>query len=567
MVNIVRVNMSRNTVKFEPVPDNLRLDGGRSLTSRIISDEVLPECNPLGEKNKLIIAPGLLAGTTMSSASRLSIGAKSPLTGGIKESNGGGTTAFNLSQLKIKAIIIEGKSKVDYPQYLYISKGFAELRPAEFALDGIYNSAAFLQDRYGKKVSLILIGPAGERFFPSAGIANTDREGRPSRFCARGGLGAVMGSKGIKAIVVDPEGADRVDYHDKQLFRDTVKELIALLKSNPATGAIYPEYSTLAMADRTNALKGLPTRNFSQGSFEFVSFINGEYLNYLITSRGGDGVVAHSCMPGCVIRCSNVFADQAGKEIVAPMEYETVGLLGSNCGIGSLDAIARLNYICNDLGVDTIEMGATIGIMMEQKMIAFGDAYAAEKTLLEIKDNTLLGKVVAQGAFIAGKVFGSQRVPVVKGQAMAAYDPRAIKGFGVTYATSPMGADHTAGSTVRANVDHTDPNQKVELSLKAQKMSAMADYLGLCIFSLVALGGSLDKVANLLEGLVGGSWSEERFMNKASDIIKTERLYNVKAGFNSAHDRIPEYMTEEKLLDLDSVFDITNTELDRIFDS
>jgi len=190
-------------------------------------------------------------------------------------------------------------------------------------------------------------------------------------------------------------------------------------------------------------------------------------------------------------------------------------MLGSNCGIGNLDDIALLNYLCNDLGVDTIEIGAALGIAMEKGLASFVDAGAAKELLMEIEANTIMGRVLAQGAAIAGRVLGSRRVLVVKGQAMAAYDPRSIKGFGVIYATSPMGADHIAGSTVRVDVDHTDPRPQLELSRKIQHVIMVADCLGFCIFSLPALGAHLDKIAKLVEYRYGESCDEASLIDKA----------------------------------------------------
>lgn len=566
MDKILRVNLTESTITSEPVAEKYEKLGGRALTAQILSDEVDPACEPLGRHNKLIFAPGLLGGSYLSSSSRISVGGKSPLTGGIKESNAGGTAAQFLSKLGIKALILEGESSKDYSHYLYIGKDKTELRPAEMAGKGVYHSAKLLLERYGDDVSLILIGPVGERGFPTAGITNTDPQGRPCRFMGRGGLGAVMGVKGLKAIVIDPADAPGVKYHDRKAFQELNKELVKMLRDNPVTGEAYAKYGTAAMATRTNALNALPTRNFSQGSFEYTNRIDGEYLYKTIQSRGGEGSPDHACMPGCVIKCSNVYADSSGSELVSPLEYETIGLLGSNCGIGNLDDIARLNYICNDLGIDTIEIGATIGVAMDQGLIPFGDVSAAADLLSEIADDTLLGKVLAQGTQITGRVLGSRRIPVVKGQAIAAYDPRAIKGLGVTYATSPMGADHTAGNTIRAQVNHTDPQPQLELSRKSQTMSMFADSMGLCLFLLTALGPHLDKLATLLGHYSGAEYTDQDLLDAATAALKVERDFNRRAGIGPAQDRLPEFMTEVPLPGIDSVFDIPLESLQKISD-
>lgn len=566
MDKIIRVDLTHDKISTEPAPEKYLNLGGRALTAQILLDEIDPACEPLGRHNKLIFAPGLLGGSYLSSSSRLSIGGKSPLTGGIKEANAGGTAAIALSKLGIKAIIVEGESTIGYNRYLYISKDTAELRPAEMAGAGIYRSAKLFFERYGAKVSPILIGPAGERGYPTAGITNTDPQGRPSRYCGRGGLGAVMGIKGLKAIILDSANAKSIKYHNRKAFQDLNREIVKMLRDNPATGEGYPKYGTAAMATRTNALNALPTRNFSQGNYEHANRIDGEYLYATIETRGGAGNPTHACMPGCIIRCSNVFADSSGNEVVAPLEYETIGLLGSNCGIGNLDDIARLNYLCNDTGIDTMETGAAIGVAMEQGLVPFGDASAVVDLLSEIANDTLLGKVLAQGALITGRVFGSRRIPVVKGQSMAAYDPRGIKGTGVTYATSPMGADHTAGNTARAQVEHTDPEPQVELSRKAQTLAMLADSMGLCLFLLPALGTHLDKIAELLEYYRGIKLSDRELLDAAARALKVEREFNRRAGLGPAHDRLPEFMMEEPLPVIESVFDVPADSLKKVYE-
>lgn len=566
MGTIIRVNLTEKKVTKEPVKEKYEQLGGRALTSNILLDEVDPGCEPLGNRNKLVFAPGLLGGSYLSSSSRISIGGKSPLTGGIKESNAGGVTALAMSKLGIKAIILEGENKESSIEYLYIDKESIELRPADMIGKGTYETAKILRNRYGKNAALILIGPAGERGLTSAGITNTDVQGRPSRFCGRGGLGAVMGKKGLKAIVIDPHDAKGVTYHDRKAFMDLNKELVKIIRENPATGETYPKFGTAAMATRTNSLNALPTRNFRQGYFESVDKIEGENLYKIICDRGGEGETTHSCMPGCVIKCSNVYPDESGVEMVAPLEYETIGLMGSNCGIGSLDEIARLNYICNDLGLDTIEMGAAIGVVMDQGMASFGDSKAAERLLHEVEEDTILGRVLGNGALITGRVLGSRRVPVAKGQAMAAYDPRGVKGLGVTYATSPMGADHTAGNTIRAQVMHTDPQPQIELSRNAQIMSMVADSLGLCVFLMAALGAHLDKLGELYYHFSGIDFKGDDLKEKAYQALLLEREFNKQAGLSPAQDRLPEFMVEEALPEIESTFDLSPEDLKKVFE-
>ncbi|MDW7675762.1 MAG: aldehyde ferredoxin oxidoreductase N-terminal domain-containing protein, partial [Bacillota bacterium] len=451
MSKVIRVNMSDLSIKEETLADKYQFMGGRGLTSSIVAEEVEPTCHPLGPKNKLVLATGIFAGTPLSSSSRISIGAKSPLTGGIKESNGGGITALKMARLGIRVIIIEGQP-VDrrenlnqLPLYnLVINKEGAKLVAAnDLRGMGNYQLVKQMNKKYGESIAVASIGPVGERRQTAAGIANTDREGRPSRFCGRGGLGAVMGSKGIKAVVLDDTGCKPPESHDKDAFKELFREYNQLLLSNEIIKG-YTEYGTAGMLENTNAMGILPTRNFSTGVFPEAEQIGGEALRSLIQERGGAGETTHGCMPGCVIRCSNVYPDKDGQEVVSPLEYETIGLMGSNCDIGDLDTIAQMNYICNDIGMDTIEAGAALAVAMDAGVIHFGDGPEALRLLEEVRTGTVVGRMLAEGAEITGRVLGVRRIPVVKGQAMPAYEPRGIKGLAITYATSPMGADHTA---------------------------------------------------------------------------------------------------------------------------
>ncbi|RME46586.1 MAG: aldehyde ferredoxin oxidoreductase, partial [Chloroflexi bacterium] len=360
MSQICRVNVATGQITYEDVPDGWVRLGGRALGARILLDEVPATCDPLGPHNKLIFAPGTLVGHMVSSCDRISVCGKSPLTGGVKEANAGGTTALKLVWLGIHALIIEGQPADPRDRYLlYLSKDEARLEPApHLAGVGVHATAEQLLERFGPKVGLAMIGPAGEMRMTAAGIVHLDKDRVPGRISARGGLGAVMGSKGIKAIVIDDAGTKMPPLVDKKLFDDAKKRYIKSLQEHPQTSQIYTYYGTPAMVSMCNAKGGIPTRNFSAGRFEHAERISGEMLHDLISERGGEGVHDHACMPGCIIRCSNVFADSNGKTIVSPLEYETIGLLGSNLGIDSLDVIGQLNVQANDLGLDSIEIGA-----------------------------------------------------------------------------------------------------------------------------------------------------------------------------------------------------------------
>lgn len=564
-MEIWRANVKDLNYSISEVPDSWEKLGGRGLIAKILLDEVNPLCAPLQKKNKLVFAPGLLTGHMVSSCDRISIGGKSPLTGGIKEANAGGTTALKMTYLGIKSLILEGCSRNNNLWVLHINKqGIHYEKANDLRGLGVYTAAKKLLGRYGDKVAISLIGPGGEMKLASAGVQNLDKDRVPSRIAARGGLGAVMGSKGIKAIVIDVNEGEKIKLYDEYSFRNAQKIYTKILMEQPQI-KIYTEYGTNAMPSLSHPLGGMPTRNFSSGQFEDIDLIDGDYMRDLLLKRGGESKTTHACMPGCTIRCSNVFGDEVGKVIVSPLEYETVGLMGSNLGINDLDTIARLNYIVNDLGLDSIEIGAALGVAAEAGLMKFGDGDRAIELLKEIREGTHLGRVLGNGAAIAGKVFGVERIPVVKGQAMSAYEPRAIKGTGVTYATSPQGADHTAGLTIRAKIDHLDPSIQMEVSRNAQINMAGYDSLGVCIFAGFGFAAAPETIRDLINARYGWGIENDFLQSLGKETIRLEREFNSQAGFTSAHDRIPEWMHYEPLPPNNNVFDVPAEDLDSIF--
>ncbi|MDQ0338054.1 aldehyde:ferredoxin oxidoreductase [Caldalkalibacillus uzonensis] len=559
-MKLLRINMENLTYRYEDLPDSELLWGGRALTSKIVHDEVPPTAHPLGPHNKLVLANGVLTGSLASSAERSSMGGKSPLTGGIKESNAGGTAGLKLGRLGLRAIIFEG-IRDDF-QIIRIHKDGVEFEPARDLLDQpISEAAAKIRQRYGEDVGLYMIGVAGERKMLTAAIANMDKDKSPTRFYGRGGLGAVAGAKGIKAVILDDTGVERNKPKDPQRFRSAMKIYAQWLREAPGTGKIFPELGTAAMVKTTNKLGALPTRNFSTGSFEGHEAISGETLRETILARGGEGTPTHACMPGCAIRCSNIYADVNGKRITSPIEYENIGLLGSNLGIDDLDAVVELNRLCNEYGVDTIETGAAIGVAMEAGLLNFGDKEGAINLLKELGEGTPLGRIIGGGAELVGKIYGVRKVPVVKGQAMPAYDPRSIKGLGVTFATSPQGADHTAGQTVRAQVNHHDASGQVEVSREAQKVNTIFDILGICYFASSAVAGRFDLLADMVSGYIGREITADDIVGLAQETLRMEHAFNRGAGMTKAHDRLPEHFYEEINPASQTVFDVPEEEL------
>ena len=564
-LKVWRVNVKEGSFTREDVPSNWERLGGRGLIARILVDEVEPTCEALGPKNKLIFAPGLLVGHMLSSCDRISIGGKSPLTGGIKEANAGGTTGLKLTYLGIKALIIEGKPIDDSWNVLYLNTEGVKFEAAEGLIGlGVYDCTRKIIEKYGEKIAIALIGRGGEMLLSSAGIQNLDKDNVPSRIAARGGLGAVMGSKKIKAIVIDAKEGQKPPIAHAEEYRAAQKLFTKALMEAPQT-SVYRDYGTAAMSQMTYGFGALPTRNFSSGQFENVETISGEYMRNIILKRGGDGEPTHACMPGCTIRCSNNFPDSNGKSLVTPLEYETIGLMGSNLGIDNLDVIAKLNWMVNDLGLDSIEIGASFGVAAKAGLMNYGDGQRAMQLIEEIRHNSPLGRLLGSGATITGKVLGVEQVPAVKGQAMSAYEPRAIKGTGVTYATSPQGADHTSGLTIRAKINHLDPIGQAALSRTVQINMAGYDSLGACIFTGSGFTAAPESIRDLLNSRYDWDVTTDILQVLGKETLKLEHEFNDRVGFTSADDRLPEWMTREPLPPNNSVFDVPEEDLDGLF--
>lgn len=568
VARVWRVDVRNRILKRDPVPETWQRLGGRGLLARVLLDEVDARCDPLGPDNKLIFAPGLLVGHMLSSTDRISIGAKSPLTGGIKEANAGGRTGLHMAYLGMHALIIEGEPAEPGLWVLHLSADGARWDKAdELAGLGCYESARRLLEKYGDKVAAAIIGPAGEHLMRGAAIVNLDKDRVPARLAARGGLGAVMATKGLKAVVFDNAGGGRPPIAHPDLFKAAQKDFTKAVLEHPQSIA-YRDFGTAGMAHMSDGFGGIPTRNFSAGHFEQVEDISGETMREFLLQRGHPSEPSHACMAGCTIKCSNIFGGEDGKVIVSPLEYETIGLMGANLGIASLDCIARMNWEVNDLGLDSIEVGAALGVAAEAGLMKWGDCQGAMNLVLEIRKGSEVGMTLGHGAAATGKKYGIERVPVVKGQAMSAYEPRAIKGTGVTYATSPQGADHTAGLTIRAKVNHLDPSVQRDVSLNAQLNMAGYDTIGACIFAGFGYAATPDAVVKrLLHARYG--WEDlpdNVLQDLGKQTIKMEREFNRRAGFTAKDDRIPAWMTTQKLPPHNSVFDVPDETLDGIFD-
>jgi len=571
-MKFLKIDTTAATVSTTEVPPEYAGLGGRGLTSLMINTEVPAKCDPLGPENKLIIAPGYLSGTVLVNSSRLSIGAKSPLTGGIKESNVGGTAAADLAHLGITAIIVEGQASAGACFVLKIdADGNGKLLDGS-AYKGLrtYELVKKLNEAYGEKNSITCIGPAGEFLLTAASIQTTDADGRPCRAAGRGGLGAVMGSKGLKAVIVAKGGKATDAITDPDVFKESAKIYAKAVKDDAGTEDLA-EFGSAGLVAPINAVGAFPTRNARQGQFEDVEKITGETMAEIIKKRGGKNV--HMGCDQCIIRCSNEYVDEDGSYVTSSLEYETIWSMGGMLGNSDLDSIAKLDFLCDDIGLDTISTGVAIAVAMDAGYKAFGDAQAAIEMVEEVAKGTEFGKIIGNGPGAVGEHFNHDRVPVVKNQSIAAYDPRAIQGMAVTYATTPMGGDHTAGWVVAENLeefggtlDRFSAEGQVEASRNSQIHMAAVDTVGICDFAQSGFGAGLANVCKMIAAKSGKPFSEADWTELGTRILKAERKFNRNAGFTEKDDRLPKMFYEEPLPPHNKVVVISDEEMDKTFD-
>jgi aldehyde:ferredoxin oxidoreductase len=417
------------------------------------------------------------------------------------------------------------------------------------------------------------IGEAGEYKLSAANISVKDPKGH-IRSAGRGGLGAVMGSKKIKFITLDDNDGAGINILDKEKFKNAAQIFNKGLLSHPVSGNALPKYGTDVLVNILNEAGGLPTKNFRMGQFEGADKISGETMYDTIMSRKGDPT--HGCHVGCIIRCSQTYNDKDNRYLTSGFEYETIWGFGAGCTVDDLDIIAHVDNICDDIGIDTIETAGTMMVAMEAGILPWGDGHGIVKLLKdEIKEGTSLGRILGNGADFTGQAFGVTRIPTVKHQTIPAYDPRAVKGIGVTYATTTMGADHTAGYSVATNIlkvgGHVDPLSKegqVELSKNLQIATASIDSAGLCVFTAFAIM-DYEPVSHALIDMInaqyGTNWTVDDWFNLGKSILRTERAFNKAAGFTNKDDRLPEFFNEP-IPPHNATWDFTGEELDQVYD-
>jgi len=551
MDKILRVNMTDLTVKEEPFPEEWTFIGGRALSAKILLKEVDPKCDPLGSGNKVIFAPGVLSGSMAPTSGRMSVGAKSPLTGGIKEANSGGQAGQKLMRLGYRALIVEGKAKDPSKRYMVaVNQSGATLRECpELKMLRTYAASEKLFETYSGRAAAVLCGPAGELGLSGASVAFTDEgERHPARHAARGGLGAAMGAKGLKAIVVDDDGTKARMPKDMKGFKEYVKKQTEEYKGGPQLF----QFGTSTTVPLANMMSTFPTRNRHAMQFDQATQLDGSNIVQNFATRGGG---MHHCMTGCIVSCSNIVHDADGKYVTSALEFETLALCGSNCEIGDLDKVARMDRLCDELGLDTIETGGAIALAMDCGALAFGDADAAIALLDKVDKGDPLAETIGRGVVAVGKRFNATRVPAIRGQGVPAWEPRTLNATGITYATSAMGADHTAGLIV------VPPNDAALASQNAQLINALCDSSGFCQFQQP----TIDDIRTLYNLMYGGNLTFEDAADLGWNCMVDEWEFNRRAGFGPEDNDLPEWMRTEAVPSNGAVFAVPKEEIMRVF--
>ena len=547
MRNYLEIDLKTQAITSEDWEGEKLVKAGRYLIAKMLVEEGVATVDPLGPENPLIFSAGPFAGTTFSNANRLSVGCKSPLTGGIKEANSGGTFAYAMGRINVCGFTLRGQSEDWVVIHMHKDGTITFDDASPYLGKKNFEVAEMLHAEYGKKISIGLCGPVGEYQGLLAGISFSDNDNRPSRLAARGGIGAVMGSKKVKAIVIDVHKMPEL--HERKKTLAAVRQYAKWVQEDNTIQTVYNPIGTMAMGDFTNHVGGIPTNNFtlgsqplnSEGEFE----MGGSFIRDLNNARGGNH--SHACMPGCLIQCSNVYAGADGKEVTSPVEYETLALLGTNCGLTNPDNLAIMNHNCNELGVDTIEMGATIAVLMDSGLAKFGDVDFMQNVFDQIGAGTEDGKLWAQGTYRVGKHYGNHRIPTIKKQAISAYDPRVIEVTGISMMVSAQGADHTAGNVAKFASRDKDLPTLIEQSISAQIAAAAVDSIGLCIFGRSVTNPKIAFMAETINNALGTDVKPTFFHEVGRETLALEREFNRLAGFTTEDDDLPQFFYDEAL--------------------
>ncbi len=552
---ILRVNLTTGAITKEALDPELakKYIGARGLGSRILSDEIDPKIDPLSADNKLIFATGPLSGTNAPASGHFDVVTKGPLTGTIAASSSGGIFGPMLKYAGYDMIIFEGKAKK--PVYLWINDDKVELRDATALWGKIVPEATeAIRAATDDEASVAVIGPAGERQVLFANIMNES-----GRAAGRTGVGAVMGSKNLKAVAVRGTGAVRVA--DVKAFREAVVKTHTMIKNHPVGGGGLKAYGTDVLINILNETGGLPTRNFREGVFATADKVGGESLtkNILTRPRG-----CFSCIMSCgrATRVTNPKYAGVGE---GP-EYETAWSFGPDCGIDDLDAVTKAHYLCNDYGMDAIAMGTTIACAMDLfesgiikakdtdgVPLRFGDAEMMVEMTRKTGAGEGFGTKLALGSFRLAESYGHADYSMTaKKQEMPAYDPRAVQGIGLNYATSNRGGCHVRGYMTAVEVlgnplklDNLATEEKAQWTITFQDLTAALDSTGACLFTTFGIGAA--ELAELLTAATGVPYSTEEFMKTGARIWNIERLFNMKAGLTAKDDTLPPRMLNDPM--------------------
>jgi aldehyde:ferredoxin oxidoreductase len=476
----------------------------------------------------------------------MSVGAKSPLTGGSKEANAGGNPAQDLMKLGYRVVVVKGQPADPEKRYaLDVDANDISLKEVPDC-KGLWNYALIdqLAQSYSATTSFVSIGPAGEQQLKGASVACTDSDPvrRPARHAARGGLGAVMGSKGLKYVAVDAGKLPTRTAVDKKAYTALCKG-----KSKEYLGGPQPmKTGTSTSVPMANMLNTFPYKNRVEGQSPDVDTLDGARIIESFEERGGG---MHNCMTGCIVKCSNIVHDKDGNYKTSALEFETITLLGANCAIQSWEDVADLDRLCDELGLDTIETGAAIGILMDSGGMEWGDAEGAKGLLQQVADGTELGKMIGNGALETGTKRGHHRIPTVKGQAIPAWDPRPLKATGVTYLTSAQGADHTAGLVVAPG---QAPEDMPRASQENQLINALVDSSGFCMFLMV----NMDTMRDFYAAFTGRDFTRQDALDLAWQCLQDEWKFNRSAGLTQDKDVMPSCMKEDPIGPGKEVFDV-----------
>jgi len=560
---ILRVDLSSGEITTETIDPKIAKDylGGRGWAIRYLYDEVDPRVDALAPENKLIFATGPLTGTPAPTGNRYMVVTKSPLTGALADSNSGGVFPTEMKWTGFDLFIFEGKAQ--QPVYLWVNEDTVELRPAGHLWGKeVPETTDLLLQETDAKAKVACIGPAGERLVKVAAIMNDKH-----RAAGRSGVGAVMGSKNLKAVVVRgnkvPEFADPANM--KALSMSIQKEVGSDIKTK---GSSLREYGTAYVPQITNQLGIIPTRNFKTGRFEGVDKIDGPSLKEQFLIR------AKPCYK-CPISCGrDTRVDVPGYEGAGEgPEYETLGAIGSACGIDNLAAITKANYICNELGMDTISVGVTISCAMEMYEnglipeaelggpLRFGDADAMIEFVRKTGYREGFGDLLAEGSYRLAEHYGHPEYSITaKKLEFPGYDPRGAQGMGLLYATSNIGASHMAGDTAYSEVfgvplklDPVSIENKAGIVKRFEDIFTVIDAVGLCVFLSVRYMLDADiellphRLSQVLNYATGSGYDVETVLEAGERVFNLERLFLLRAGFTGADDTLPDRMLNEPL--------------------